>query len=136
MEDNTATAISVRMNVRRRRSDELVAVILDKIRPLVEHEQMKDICYALGELFEKEGWEVITDLTRQEMGLSPRDGEGWTRAEIVALEMKRLEIMMPRYRRSFLRRSSLPYSAIRDKGERYGSEIWQRDNRVWSRSKH
>jgi hypothetical protein len=37
--------------------------------------------------------EVVTDYTRQEAGLPPRDGKGWTMEELVALERKRLELM-------------------------------------------
>jgi hypothetical protein len=91
---DTATGISMRMNLRRRRSDEMLAAVLEKIRPFIDHDQMKDVHYALLDLFMEKGVEVLTDYHRQELGLPTRDSEGWTREEIAALEWKRMEALL------------------------------------------
>jgi predicted subunit of tRNA(5-methylaminomethyl-2-thiouridylate) methyltransferase len=50
-----------------------------------------------NELFDKlheEGVEIVTDHTRAAMGLPPRGPDGWTAEEIMALEKRRLELML------------------------------------------
>lgn len=102
MSEKTATQIMMedredryRLNLRRRRAEAMTAAILNEISPFLDYEdRRRDIYYAIFELLNKDGVEVITDNTRQEIGLPPRDGYGWTADEIRAYEMRRLELMM------------------------------------------
>jgi hypothetical protein len=48
---------------------------------------------SLRNVLNEEGVEIITDYTRQEMGLPPLGPDGWTIEEIIALEQKRLEML-------------------------------------------
>jgi hypothetical protein len=55
---------------------------------------LRAITRKLEDLFRQDGVEVLTDYTRQEMGLPPRGPDGWTIEEIHAMERLRLERMM------------------------------------------
>lgn len=102
MSEKTATQIMMedredryRLNLRRQRAEAMTAAILNEISPFMDYEdRRRDIYYAIFELLNKEGAEVITDHTRQELGLPPRDGYGWTADEIRAYEMRRLELLL------------------------------------------
>jgi hypothetical protein len=59
-----------------------------------EDKSWRDLDYALEELFVKEGVEVLTDLSRQDLGLPPRGPDGWTVEEIIACEQRMLEAML------------------------------------------
>jgi hypothetical protein len=102
MSEKTATQIMMedredryRLNLRRKRAEAMTVAILSEISRFLDYEdRRRDIYDAIFELLNKEGVEVITDHTRQELGLPPRDGYGWTADEIRAYEMRRLELMM------------------------------------------
>lgn len=83
-----------RMNLRRCRADALASEVMNKIDQFIDYrDQKREIHYAILELFLTEGVEILTDYTRQEAGLPPRSGDGWTPDELRALEMRRLEVM-------------------------------------------
>lgn len=89
-----------RMDLRRRRAETLAHAALRKLDLLLENDSRSQEAafYALLELFMDNGCEVLTDLDRQQIGLSPRDREGWTADEVRALEALRLkELLRPVY---------------------------------------
>jgi len=100
----TATEVmreqDLKLNLRRMRAEMFVSAVLNELRPFLREEDgpcdrpERDAYYALLKLFIDQGVDVITDYTRQEAGLPPRDGEGWTRDELVALEAARLALIM------------------------------------------
>jgi len=89
-----AFEMSMRMNLRRRRAEALTSAVMDKLRDTIPYDNRNDVFYAMLEVFEQEGVEIVTDYIRQEAGLSPRGPEGWTLEELHALEEKRLEALM------------------------------------------
>jgi hypothetical protein len=92
---------AMRLNLRQRRADALAHAIMHAIWPHIpdcdhtyrQHTRWK-ISEALRRLLMDEGVEVLTDHTRHELGLPPRDPDGWTADEIVAMERVRLELML------------------------------------------
>lgn len=90
----TATEMSMRVNLRRRRSEALVNAVLASIRPNLGHgADERSIYEALMELFTDRGVEMLTDHDRQLLSLPPRGPDGWTAFEIAALERFRLEML-------------------------------------------
>lgn len=92
MKNLTATETIGRVDLRRRRSEGLVHVIMQWLQPYLAD----DINYGrvAGELFNllrERGYEVLSDFDRQEIGLPPRGPDGWTVEEIIALEKARLD---------------------------------------------
>lgn len=94
-EDTTATAMSMRMDLRRNRAMPLTAAIFDKMRPFIEPDRLRDAHEELYSLLLQEGIEILTDQTRAEAGLPPRGPDGWTAAELHALEASRLQLLLP-----------------------------------------
>ena len=84
-----------RTDIRRLRSQQLVAAIMGAVDPFLSDERhaREDAYNALAKLLHSEGAEVITDSLRDEIGLPPRGPDGWTAEEIVALERRRLEML-------------------------------------------
>lgn len=82
------------IDMRRRRADHLLAWIMSEIdgdlHPDADRRRIYD---RIWERLHADGVEIISDYTRQEAGLPPRDGQGWTTEELVALERRRLELM-------------------------------------------
>lgn len=90
-----------RYDRRRHRATQLTAAIMRKVGHLVE--DRREFHDLLFELFHQEGYEVISDYDRAEMGLPPRGPDGWTLEEIAAVEQVRLEVILsalPSARRS------------------------------------
>lgn len=87
-----------RVDKRRMRAMALTAQIMQIVGKYVprEHERdlHRDLIYELQEALEKVGAEVVSDFDRQQYGLPPRGPDGWTMEEIIALEKRRLEIML------------------------------------------
>jgi hypothetical protein len=102
MSDETATAIflrerDLRMDLRRARTMQLTHAVMQAIEPFIRDEdgrERRDVYEALVRLFNDQGVEILTDFTRAEAGLPPRGPDGWTDAELRALEARRLEVML------------------------------------------
>lgn len=69
---------------------QILRIVESTMHPEVDPRRMRD---QLMELLMGEGVDLLTDFTRSEIGVPPRDGQGWTITEILALEMVRLEAM-------------------------------------------
>jgi hypothetical protein len=93
----TATALSMRPNVRSRRADNLAHEVMAIVsRALDRHPRQdaeREIFHELSETFRQQGVEIITDADRAAAGLPARDGHGWTPAELLALENHRITAM-------------------------------------------
>lgn len=90
----TATSILERQDRRHIRAMALFAEIYHLVvKRLQPEEDPRHLRNELMDLLMQEGVEVLTDYTRAEMGLPPRDGKGWTIEEIHALEKTRLDLM-------------------------------------------
>lgn len=81
-----------RMDLRRLRAHALLAAVINELGDLVS--DPREAHDRLYELFHREGVEILTDYTRNEIGLPPRSLDGWTDAEIKALEMVRLDTIL------------------------------------------
>lgn len=97
MSEKAMTATEVmeerrRMDLRRVRANVLLAAVMGELSNLVTDQ--REAYDRLYELFHREGVEILTDYTRSEIGLPPRSFDGWTDAEINALEMSRLETLL------------------------------------------
>lgn len=89
----TATAQMERLNLRKRRADQIAALIFRAVDPYVADECRNRAFRAITEALMIEGVELLTDYDRQQMGLPARGPDGWTVEEIVALERHRLELL-------------------------------------------
>lgn len=84
----------VRIDLRLRRSDALFAAIVDEIGDLIPDEADREEAFArIRRRLHAMGAEVVTDQTRAEVGLSPRDEKGWTIEEFQALEKARIDAL-------------------------------------------
>lgn len=87
-----------RIDKRRLRAMQLTAQIMHIVGKYVpddrERDLHRDLHYELQELMEKVGAEIVSDYDRQQCGLPPRGPDGWTPEEIIALEQRRLELML------------------------------------------
>jgi hypothetical protein len=100
MSGRMALQQSMRADLRRVRAQLLLAEVMRIVRGEVpdceevyESDCLRAITRKLEDLFRQDGVEVLTDYTRQEMGLPPRGPDGWTIEEIHAMERLRLERM-------------------------------------------
>lgn len=95
MADKMKMPAMVRPNWRRMRADAFLARVYLAIEPLIEsQEERRAVYHKLRELFIEDGVEIITDEARREAGLPPRDEHGMSPHELVAIEQKRLELLM------------------------------------------
>ena len=76
-----ATTVVARFDKRAHKAQILTAEILREIEDIIPSENLKDVHYRLLDLFIKNGTALTTDKEREEFGLEPRDGEGWTPSE-------------------------------------------------------
>ena len=83
-----------RINLRRLRAAPLIHRIMETVRQYIPREDWREASWALQELLESAGVEVLTDEMREEAGLSPRGPDGWTLEEIIALEKRRIDAML------------------------------------------
>lgn len=91
----TATSILERQDWRHNRAMQLCAAIYHIIAPHLRcEEDPRHLRNELMGLLMAEGVEVLTDHTRAEIGLPPRDGKGWTIEEIHMMEKAYLDAMM------------------------------------------
>ena len=88
----------IRTDRRRVRAMAFESAIMQIVSKYVPEDRERDCLRDLSrELFEKldaEGAEIITDSMRDEIGLPPRGPDGWTQDELIALERRRLEVLM------------------------------------------
>jgi hypothetical protein len=90
----TAVGVVEREDRRYLRARTLAYGVMRSLEPFIADEVQRPALTALLDLFAREGVEVLTDYTRAEIGLPPRDQKGWTIEEIIALERVRLELML------------------------------------------
>lgn len=89
-----ASGMLEQQNTRYLRARMLTAEVLRSIEPFLNLDvRRQDVSDAVLNLFMTEGVEVLTDHTRAEIGLPPRNAKGWTMEEVLALERVRLELM-------------------------------------------
>ena len=81
-------------NLRQQRAEVLVAAIMHAIDPFVRCQDVETAAHAIREVLTRDGAEILTDHYRQELGLPPRDGRGWTPAELLTMELRRLQTIM------------------------------------------
>ena len=87
--------MNLNYDIRRRRAMEFTAMAQHIIGKHVDDRRvLRDIAHEIYELCRKEGVEIITDAVRADMGLPARGPDGWTAEELLALEKRRLELMM------------------------------------------
>lgn len=85
----------MRNDLRRMRVQPLVYAILEAVRPyLADSRDERYVHDDLAKLLQEAGAEIITDQMRADLNLPPRGPDGWTNEEIIALERRRLEVMM------------------------------------------
>lgn len=94
------TALEMHLTIDRRqmRARAMTAEIIRAMRPYLNTDNrraLEEAHYAVYELMMQKGVEVITDDDRRAAGLQPRNEEGWTDAELHALEYARLTVMIP-----------------------------------------
>jgi hypothetical protein len=73
---------------------EIMRIVAKYVPDDRERDCLRDLARELFDKLHAEGVEIITDATRAEAGLPPRGPDGWTQDELVALEHRRLEVMM------------------------------------------
>lgn len=94
-----ATETLMRMDLRRRRAQLLMHMVMDAVDPfLCDHDPeignpRRRLHDALFRTFMEQGVEVLTDHEREQHGLPARGPDGWTTEELVELERKRLEAL-------------------------------------------
>jgi hypothetical protein len=82
-------------NLRQRRADRIAHELLAEIRHLnLEDRDWRLVRETLQDVLERNGAHIMTDADRAEMGLEPRDNEGWTPSERVKLEIEHRDAMM------------------------------------------
>lgn len=102
MDNQTATQKweddDLRYDLRHRRANELTAFIMQIVGPYIcDHGDVRghrEASRALVKAFYDAGVEALTDETRRAVGLPHRDEKGWTPHELVALEQRRIELML------------------------------------------
>lgn len=82
------------LDLRERRAMGLVHAVMREIEPFLLHEDMRKVQSRIQTLFERDGAEVLTDYDRSTLGLPARADNGWTMEEILAMEERRLRVMM------------------------------------------
>lgn len=89
---------SLRIDRRRLRIQPLLHEILQIVGKHLSDEDrrnnaMREIHNELFDKFHEQGVEIVTDYIRSDLGLPPRNSEGWTNEELVLLEQRRLDLM-------------------------------------------
>ena len=88
----------LRTDRRRLRAMALTAQIMQIVGKYVERDRerdcMRELSCELQEALEKAGAEIVSDYVREAVGLPPRGPDGWTDEELVALEKRRLEMLL------------------------------------------
>lgn len=99
-----------RLDRRQTRASQMVGAVMHIIGPHLrdDKEAVRGAYEGLMDAFHTMGVEVLTDHTREQLGLSPRSGDGWTMEEIIAMEQKMLDIMS-RPAPSFLMPGTAPH---------------------------
>ena len=87
---DTATALSKRIDMRRRRAYVLASSIMQELQHLIPDANHREAYDRLRDLLTAKGVEVLTDHDREQLGLAPRGPDGWTVEEILALEQLRV----------------------------------------------
>jgi hypothetical protein len=86
-----ATGVMERQDLREMRVRALLAEVMNRLQQFIADANYREVEVALAELFSQDGVEVLTDNSRADLGLPPRDQKGWTSEELVAFERLRLE---------------------------------------------
>lgn len=90
----TATNMSYRMNLRRTRAEAVASLIMREIQDMVPQALHRKLYGSVITLLTEAGIEVLTDHHREQIGLAPRDREGWTTEEIHLNEARYLQAML------------------------------------------
>lgn len=84
----------LRIDRREIRAMKLANHILHILRAYIPEHCQRDAYNVLASTLHRSGADVVLDSDRSDAGLPMRDERGWTRQELLALEHKRLELMM------------------------------------------
>lgn len=98
----TATQEMMWIDIRRNRAEVLAAAVMRGLYPKIDATPPDDLPHrinrlvhdAMFEVMHEHGVEVLTDHDRERAGLPPRGPDGWTVEELVALERRRLDILL------------------------------------------
>lgn len=90
----TATEMRMLPDLRRQRVGSVIHRVMQALDPFIDPDERRHVVDKLYDLFMEEGIEVLTDVTRQNFGLAPRDGEGWTEAELRTYDAIRIQKML------------------------------------------
>lgn len=94
-EDFKNHPLNTRINYRHRKVQMIVGTVMQIVeKHLPPISNRTRIAYALYDEFSKVGAEIISDFTRQQLGLPPRGPDGWTQEEIKAYETRLLHTML------------------------------------------
>ena len=89
-----ATEEAMRMNLRRRRAQELMWTIMHELDDVLPYELHRDVCDRLQWTLVQNGAYIMTDADRADAGLEPRDDKGWTFSERVQEKLNRQQAML------------------------------------------
>ncbi|MCF1468533.1 hypothetical protein FS764_16625 [Agrobacterium vitis] len=81
-------------NIRKRRSNEITALLMRELQDFVAPKIQNEVYYTIKNTLEAMGAELVTDECRRQIGLPPRDQNGWTADELIALEHFRLMMLI------------------------------------------
>lgn len=81
-------------DLRRYRAQHFAAAIMREIQDVVSDADYAAIHDRLLHVLHQNGAEIMTDQTRAEMGLEPRDNLGWTPSERVRHEQEKQRLML------------------------------------------
>ncbi|MVA23182.1 hypothetical protein V6582_17780 [Agrobacterium vitis] len=90
----TATKIATTFNLRRHRTNQIIALFMRELEDNIAPKMHREVYYALNNALEAMGAELVTDECRRQIGLPPRDQNGWTADELIALEHFRLMMLI------------------------------------------
>lgn len=76
------------------RAQNLAAYIMQEISQFLSDEMRRDVIRAIEKLLWREGVEILTDHDRVAMGLPKRNNDRWTEEELMALDLRRQELML------------------------------------------
>lgn len=82
------------VNLRRKRAGALAFALFREIDDLLPDDIRRDVYDRMARVLHENGAHVMTDKDRAELGLEPRDFEGWTPSERVQEETRRHEATM------------------------------------------
>ncbi len=85
-----ATDTIRQMNIRQIKAQQIASLLMRTLDDIIPRACQREAYEKMMELLMTEGIEILTDEDRRRAGLPPRGPDGWTAAELHALEYARL----------------------------------------------